>query len=176
MSASVREDARWSCAYVGVGSNLDDPPRQVAEAIECLNRSNDSRVARVSDLWRTLPVGPQDQPDYCNAVVGLLVKLKPKDLLRKLLGIELDRGRRRNGVRWGARVIDLDLLHVVGHECSDDALTLPHPRACDRAFVMVPWAEVAPDVMLPDGRSVSSHARALDATGMRKWAAQAAST
>lgn len=95
--------------------------------------------------------------------------LKPKALLQRLLGIERAQGRRRDGQRWGARVIDLDVLHVVGQSCQDEVLTLPHPHAIERAFVMVPWAEIAPDVVLQDGRSVQAHADALGRDGMCRW-------
>ena len=103
--------AAWHPAYIGVGSNLDDPVSQVMAALDGLGELPDSRLIAVSGLYRNPPMGPQDQPEYVNAVAGILTRLGPEDLLAKLQALESQLGRvREAGDRWGPRVIDLDLL------------------------------------------------------------------
>lgn len=145
---------RWRPAYVGVGSNLDDPVRQVRSAFAALERLPDSGYFTRSGLWRSAPVGPADQPDYVNAAAGFLTRLEPADLLRRLQGIEQAAGRQR-GERWGPRTLDLDLL-VLGRLVVDEpALTLPHPRIAERNFVLLPLAEIAPDLEVPQRGTVA---------------------
>jgi 2-amino-4-hydroxy-6-hydroxymethyldihydropteridine diphosphokinase len=155
-------------AYVGLGSNLDDPPMQLATALQALAELPDTRLVAVSGHYRNPPMGPRDQPDYLNAVAGLLTRLAPQALLAALQGIEDEQGRRREGPRWGPRTLDLDLLAYGNVRLESAALTLPHPGLCSRPFVLVPLAEVAPGLHLPDGRSVAALAAAVDATGLRR--------
>lgn len=155
-------------AYVGLGANLGDPPRQLRRALELLGEYG--TVLRVSSLYRSAPMGPQDQPDYCNAVAIFETSLEPAALMQALLAIERRCGRVRER-KWGPRVLDLDLLHVEGTVCQSDTLTLPHPGIGVRAFVLVPWAEIAPEVQIAGLGRVADLAAAVDAAGLGFWAA-----
>jgi len=140
-------------AYVALGSNLDDPARRVRSAIDALGRLPHSALLAHSALYRTAPVGYADQPDFINAVVLLQTELPPRALLEELMVLEREAGRER-GIPNGPRTLDLDLL-LHGAACSDDAqLTLPHPRMHERAFVLLPLAEIAPDLRVGDHGTV----------------------
>jgi 2-amino-4-hydroxy-6-hydroxymethyldihydropteridine diphosphokinase len=158
--------ASWQPAYVGIGSNLDDPAAQVSAAIERLAHIRLTQRVAVSSRYRTAPFGSVDQPDFVNAVVGLLTQLDAVGFLTELRAIETSMGRIR-GERWGPRVIDLDLL-VFGCERREDAvLTLPHPGIVERNFVLYPLAEIAPDLEVPGlGRVTELKAR-VGAEGIR---------
>jgi 2-amino-4-hydroxy-6-hydroxymethyldihydropteridine diphosphokinase len=135
-------------AFVGLGSNLETPVRQLTEALDAIARLPGTTLVRRSAFYRTAPVGFVDQPDFVNAVAWVRTELDPRDLLSALLRIETEHGRVR-ALRNGPRTLDLDLLlhgDEVRHEAS---LTLPHPRMHERAFVMVPLAEIAADVGIP---------------------------
>lgn len=135
-------------AYLGLGSNLSDPAGQVRRALGAIAALPASRLAAASRLYRSPPLGPQDQPDYINAVAALETMLTPRDLLHVLQTIEHDFGRVRLR-RWGERVIDLDVL-LYDDLCLDSPeLTLPHPGIGERAFVLRPLAELAPDLVIP---------------------------
>lgn len=136
-------------AYVGMGSNLDDPPRQLGTALEALSAMPGCVLCGVSGFWRSAPMGPQDQPDYVNAVAGLVTRLAPEELLERLQAVERAQGRRRDGPRWGPRTLDLDLLAYGPIVRASEALTLPHPGVGVRPFVLVPLAELAPGLRLP---------------------------
>ncbi len=140
---------RWLPAYVGIGSNLDDPARQVRRAIEALRALPQTRLIATSPLYGTPPFGVVSQPPFVNAVAGLLTRHAPEDLLAALRELERALGRAPARERWGPRVIDLDLL-VVGSEVrADGTLTLPHPGIAERDFVLFPLADIAPDLMIP---------------------------
>lgn len=133
-------------AVVSLGANLEEPISAVELAISLLEQSTDL-IAR-SSLYTTKPVGGPPQPDYVNAVCIIESDLPARDLLGLLHGIEKSMGRVRNE-RWGPRVIDLDLI-TYGTLVSEDVdLTLPHPRAHERGFVLRPWSEIDPDAELP---------------------------
>lgn len=142
-------------AYLGLGSNLQDPPAQLRAALERLGRQPDLRLLRRSALYRStaLPqpgrAGMPAQPDYCNAVCSIETALAPPDLMALLLAMEREAGRVRDGLRWGPRVLDLDLLHVEGVALDTPALRLPHPEIASRNFVLVPLAEIAPALEIP---------------------------
>ncbi|WP_295885137.1 2-amino-4-hydroxy-6-hydroxymethyldihydropteridine diphosphokinase [uncultured Thiohalocapsa sp.] len=136
--------ARAETVYIGLGANLDDPRRHVERAADALTRLPASRVTQVSRLYRTAPVGPADQPDYINAVARLDTRLAPRALLAALQALERAHGRVRDGTRWGPRTLDLDILMFGARHVAWPGLTLPHPQARRRAFVLVPLAEVAP--------------------------------
>jgi 2-amino-4-hydroxy-6-hydroxymethyldihydropteridine diphosphokinase len=139
----------WRPAYVALGSNLEDPARQVERALAALAEIPGSRLVLCSRLWRTPPMGPQDQPDFVNAAAGLLTTLDARALLDALAGIERRMGRTAPVVRWGPRLIDLDLL-LVGDETRDEpGLTLPHPGLHRRNFVLYPLDEIAADAWVP---------------------------
>ncbi len=143
-------EARWIPAYIGLGSNLDDPPGQVRAALAALSGLPDSRLVAQSTLVRNPPLGDAAQPEFVNAVAGLLTRLPAADLLDRLLDLEARQGRRRDpDTRWGARRIDLDLL-VYGDLClSSDRLKLPHPGIAARNFVLFPLLEIAPGLEVP---------------------------
>jgi 2-amino-4-hydroxy-6-hydroxymethyldihydropteridine diphosphokinase len=122
-------------------------------------------VTARSRIYRTPPWGVTDQPDFLNAVVALETPLPPHDLLNALLGIERAAGRQRNGERWGPRTLDLDLLHVAGQTINDERLTLPHPHIADRAFVLLPLNDVAPELDIPGQGKVVELLRNVDAQG-----------
>ena len=138
----------WRPAYVGIGGNLDSPRERVLEAIERMKALDATRIELRSHLYLTRPMGPQDQPDFVNAAVGLLTQLEPKDLLSGLLGIERSMGRERVE-RWGPRIIDLDLLWMVDSSIDEPGLTLPHPGVSMRNFVLYPLADIAPTIKIP---------------------------
>jgi 2-amino-4-hydroxy-6-hydroxymethyldihydropteridine diphosphokinase len=141
-------DSLWRPAYVGIGSNLDSPRDRVLEAIERLTKLQAARSTLRSRLYLSRPLGPQDQPQFVNAAVGLLTQLAPQDLLSELLAIERLMGRERKE-RWGPRVIDLDLLWMVDSAVTLPALTLPHPGVSTRNFVLYPLADLAPTLNIP---------------------------
>ncbi|MFZ5466228.1 MAG: 2-amino-4-hydroxy-6-hydroxymethyldihydropteridine diphosphokinase [Pseudomonadota bacterium] len=135
-------------AYIGLGSNLNDPAGQVRRALGVIAALPESRLAAASRLYRSPPMGPVDQPEYINAVAALETELAPRDLLHALQAIEQDFGRVRLR-RWGERVIDLDLLLYDNLRLDSPELTLPHPGIGERAFVLCPLAELAPDLVIP---------------------------
>lgn len=136
-------------AYVGLGANLDDPAAQVRAGMDALAELPVTRLLRCSALYRTAPVGLQAQPDFVNAVCALETALDPHTLLRALLDIERRHGRVRAGDRGGPRVLDLDLLLYGEITLATPEATVPHPRLHERAFVLVPLAEIAPDLVVP---------------------------
>lgn len=136
-------------AYIGIGGNQDDPSAQVRRAFQALDALPGGRCVAQSPLYRTAPVGgPPGQPDYINAVAALDTMLAPEDLLHALLAIETAQGRVRT-VRWGPRTLDLDLLLYDQITRNDPWLTLPHPHLRERAFVLYPLRDIAPNVMIP---------------------------
>lgn len=148
-------------AYVGLGSNLDDPEAQVRRAVEALGHLPCSRLLRVSPLYRTAPLGPEDQPDYINAVAALDTELAPLQLLDELQRIEQQQGRQRGPLRWGPRTLDLDLLLYGEAVISSERLTVPHAGLCERPFVVFPLYALAPALTLPDGTPLIALAEAL---------------
>ena len=135
-------------AYVGLGANLGDPRRQLDAALEALDALEDTHLAARSSLYRTAPVGYADQPDFLNAVAALETALDPGRLLAALHGIE-DRHRRERPFRNAPRTLDLDLLLYGERTISAPGLTVPHPRMHERAFVLRPLLEIAPDAVVP---------------------------
>lgn len=135
-------------AYIGLGSNLDDPVCQVRRACDELAAIPDSRLLAVSPLYRSDPVGPPGQPDYINAVAGLSTGLSAEQLLDALQAIEQAHGRVRHE-RWGARTLDLDLLLYGDSVIATDRLSVPHPYLGERAFVLYPLADIAPAIAVP---------------------------
>jgi len=136
-------------AYVGLGSNLLDPEAQVERALRALQALPDTELIARSRLYRTRPWGGVAQPDFVNAVAQLTTGLGAAALMQALLEIERDAGRTRSAERFGPRILDLDLL-VYGEEVIDQpGLHVPHPRLGERAFVLVPMAEIAPALVVP---------------------------
>ncbi|HIE03190.1 MAG TPA: 2-amino-4-hydroxy-6-hydroxymethyldihydropteridine diphosphokinase [Candidatus Latescibacteria bacterium] len=135
-------------AYIGLGSNLGDRARYLREAIRRLKALPGTKLEAVSSFYDTAPVGVEDQPRFLNAVVKLCTELPPKRLLEGLLEIEKKLGRKRTR-RWGPRTVDLDLLLYDDQVISEPELQVPHPRMHERSFVLVPLAELDPEVLHP---------------------------
>ncbi len=139
----------WYPAYVGLGSNLQLPARQINDALGRLAEMPGTRCMAASSLYRSTPFGGVEQPDFVNAVAALLTTLPPRDLLIQLQGIERRAGRERDGTRWGPRVLDLDLLVYSGARIDEPGLSVPHPGIAERNFVLLPLGEIAPDLVVP---------------------------
>ena len=145
-----------STAFVALGSNLSDPPRQLRNAVQAIERLPGTRLIAASRVYRSAAVGPGTQPDYLNAVLRLATSLAPRALLDALQGIERAQGRERRE-RWGPRTLDLDLLLYDDRRIETGDLTVPHPRLAERNFVLYPLLEVAGGKwVLPDGRELGT--------------------
>lgn len=140
--------------HIGLGANLDDPVARLNEALRWLEALDTTRILDVSPFYRTTPVGPQDQPDFINAVARLETSLAPLALLDALQACELRAGRVRSR-HWGPRTLDLDLLLYGDLVLDEPRLLVPHPRIGERAFVLVPLHDVSPDLVLPGGEHVA---------------------
>lgn len=139
-------------AYIGIGSNLDNPVDQVRQTISRLNSLPDSNVLKASGLYTTSPVGVDGHPDYINAVVSVSTQLTSSELLQALLNLEKSAGRNRELGVVSPRVIDHDLLLYGNQVINDPGLTVPHPRMHNRGFVLIPLYEIAPELVFPDGK------------------------
>ena len=138
-------------AFIAIGSNLKGPKERCEEAADRLGETNGIRVVAQSRWYQTDPVGPVLQPDFINGVLQVETRLNPPDLLKALKEIECDMGR-MTGVRWGPRVIDLDIL-LYGNEVRTEAdLTIPHPEMGNRRFVLAPLCDLAPEARHPGTR------------------------
>jgi len=154
-------------AVIALGANLGDRWQSLRSAVAALAATEGVEIHRVSPVVETRPVGGPDQPDYLNAVVGVRTRLAPEALLGACLQIEAERGRTRD-VRWGARTLDLDLLTYGDLVVATPGLQLPHPRAAQRAFVLVPWAVMEPAAVIPGrGAVVDLAVLAPDRDGVR---------
>jgi 2-amino-4-hydroxy-6-hydroxymethyldihydropteridine diphosphokinase len=160
----------WIPAYVGLGSNLDDPSRQVLRAFDALAGLPATRLELRSSLYRSRPMGPVEQPDFVNAVAALLTQLPAAELLDELKRLEARLGRSVPVVRWGPRLIDLDLLAHGVTRIASDAITVPHPGIVERAFVLVPLAELAPGLELPGLGRVATLAARVARDGLERIA------
>lgn len=151
-------------AFIGLGGNLGDPQAAMREALNLLETSPDVRITAVSSLYRTPPWGKVDQPDFLNAVAEVATRLEPRGLLDLCLSTESQLKRVRTE-RWGPRVIDMDILWFEGRSVDEPGLQVPHPRMEERAFVMVPLAEIAPH--LPVGEMTAAEvSHRLDVSGI----------
>jgi 2-amino-4-hydroxy-6-hydroxymethyldihydropteridine diphosphokinase len=158
-------------AYIGIGSNLADPVAQVRGAIIELAGLPETSLIASSALYQTAPVGPADQPDFVNAVVGLETRLGPRALLEALQGIERGHGRIRDGARWGPRTLDLDILLYGDLSLDEPGLQIPHPEMGRRAFVLVPLADVAPGgLRVPGAGTLADLLERCPAQGVRPMA------
>ena len=127
---------------IGLGSNLDNPVEQINSARQALATVDSINEIAFSSLYRSAPMGPQDQPDYVNAVLAITTSLSAHQLLAELQNIEQQQGRQRNGERWGARTLDLDLLLFDDQQINTAELIVPHVGLSERAFVLYPLAEI----------------------------------
>lgn len=142
-------------AYIGLGSNLREPARQLQSALQALQHTPGVTAVISSPFYSSTAIGPGEQPDYVNAVAAIDTSLPPLTLLDALQAIEQAHGRERGAIRWTARTLDLDLLLYGDCELDEPRLTLPHPRLTERNFVLRPLHDLAPSLALPDGRSVA---------------------
>jgi 2-amino-4-hydroxy-6-hydroxymethyldihydropteridine diphosphokinase len=155
--------------YIALGSNLASPLEQVNAAIRALSGIPDSRVVRVSSLYRTPPLGPQDQPDYLNATVALETSLSAEALLDHTQRIELQQGRVRKAERWGPRTLDLDIMLFGDAVISSERLTVPHYDMKNRGFMLWPLFEIAPQLHFPDGLALRAALENLGADKPAIW-------
>ncbi|WP_329350040.1 2-amino-4-hydroxy-6-hydroxymethyldihydropteridine diphosphokinase [Vibrio natriegens] len=155
--------------YIAVGSNLADPVSQAKQAIEALKTLPESKFVKASQLYSSTPMGPQNQPDYINAVVAIQTNLTPLQLLDCTQAIEQVQGRVRKDERWGPRTLDLDIVLYGNEVINSERLTIPHYGMKEREFVLYPLAEIAPSLQLPDGTEVSSLLNQVDRNGLNIW-------
>jgi len=149
-------------AWIGLGANLGERGAAIARALAALDQTPAIAVAVASSAWRARPWGDPDQPDFINAVAAVDTTLSAHELLARMQSIEQALGRKRSVRRWGPRVIDLDLL-LFGRQVIDrPGLVVPHPRLAQRAFVLIPLAELAPSLRVPGQGRVDRLAAALD--------------
>lgn len=151
-------------AYLGLGGNVGDPAAAMASALRVLDANAAVSVVAVSSLYRTPPWGKTDQPDFMNAVAAVDTTLSPRALLD--LCLETERALKRVRVeRWGPRVIDMDILLFGSERINEEGLQVPHPRMGERAFVLAPLAEIAPDVIV-DGEPAAGRLAGVDTAGI----------
>lgn len=141
-------------AYIALGSNLHTPREQLKRALKALAQLPQTQLMAVSSFYRSKPLGPQDQPDYLNAAVEISTALSPLALLDELQRIENEQGRVRLR-RWGERTLDLDILLYGDEIIQTERLTVPHYDMHNREFVIVPLAEIAPNLILPNGQKLA---------------------
>ncbi len=156
---------KYSLAFIGLGSNLGDPVLQLTSALNELAQLGLSKNLVCAPWYRSKAIGPGDQPDYINTVAQLETRLAPIDLLKALQGIENTHGRQRT-IRWGARTLDLDLLLYDNICLNSDELQLPHPEMRTRGFVLLPLHDLAPNLVLPYGGTVSEHLARCDTSDL----------
>ncbi|MDX1676405.1 2-amino-4-hydroxy-6-hydroxymethyldihydropteridine diphosphokinase [Arsukibacterium sp.] len=154
--------------YIGLGANLANPVMQLQNAIAALHQLADSKVVAVSGFYGSRPMGPQDQPDYVNAVARLNTRLTPLALLDALQQIERQQGRQRKAERWGPRSIDLDILLYANHTITSERLTVPHYGLTQREFVLYPLADIAPALILPCGTPLQALLQRVPLNGLEK--------
>nr|WP_046667141.1 2-amino-4-hydroxy-6-hydroxymethyldihydropteridine diphosphokinase [Neorhizobium tomejilense] len=162
---SISPEKTFEVAALGLGGNIGDPPSSMAEALRQLDGRKDCRVLAVSKLYSTPPWGKTDQADFFNCCVLVETSLEPEDLLDVCLSIE--RGMKRVRLeRWGPRTIDIDILTYGTREQRSEKLEVPHPRMTDRGFVMMPLADIAPDLLVK-GRKVRDWLGGADTAGIK---------
>ena len=152
----MSDKTHWYPAYVGIGSNLQGPARQIENAKGLLAEIPKTHLMSVSSSYRSGPFGGVEQPDFVNAVAALLTRLLPLELLAALQDIESRQGRERDDTRWGPRVLDLDLLVYSDRKVDEPGLTIPHPGIGERNFVLLPLGEIAPELVVPGLGRVAS--------------------
>ena len=142
-------------AFVGLGSNLNEPLKQMTKAIQALHNIEDITSIQTSSFYKTRAWGYEAQDDFINVVVKLTTTLDPQSLLSRLLEIEASQRRIRD-IQWGPRTLDCDLLLFANEIIDEPNLQVPHPRMHLRAFVLIPLLEIWPDATLPNGQSLKT--------------------
>ncbi|WP_088332671.1 2-amino-4-hydroxy-6-hydroxymethyldihydropteridine diphosphokinase [Lacimicrobium sp. SS2-24] len=154
-------------AFIGLGSNLEQPQRQLSDAISAMHQHGDVTVCQCSSFYRSVPMGPADQPDYVNAVVKIDTSLPALALLDFTQSIENQQGRVRDQAqRWGARTLDLDIVLFGDQQIHTPRLTVPHYGLAEREFVLYPLSELDANLVLPDGRALKSLLSRCDKKGL----------
>ncbi len=143
-------------AYIGLGSNLGTPVQQLEQALKAIEMHSQMVLLASSHFYASSPMGPQNQPDYVNAVCKIKTSLQPQELLAALQDMENQQGRERLGDRWGPRTLDLDILLFNDLTLKTSELTLPHYGMQEREFVLVPLFEISPDLIMQDGRALAN--------------------
>jgi 2-amino-4-hydroxy-6-hydroxymethyldihydropteridine diphosphokinase len=159
-------NALWVPAYVAIGANLGNRLATVHRAFASLEGLPRSRLIARSRLYRSQPLGPQDQPEYINAAAGLLTQLSPVELLNELKALERTLGREAPVIRWGPRAIDFDLSVFGSQRVDTDALTVPHPGVPVRNFVLYPLLDIAPELDVPGHGRIRELAARVSAEGL----------
>ena len=154
--------------YIGLGANLEQPVAQLQQAVQALKQLAQSTLVAVSGFYGSKPMGPQDQPDYVNAVAAIDTTLTAEQLLDALQQIEQQQGRKRKAERWGPRTLDLDILLYGNQVIATERLTVPHYGLRVREFVLYPLYEIAPQLNLPDGTVLSSLLAQVSQNGLQK--------
>ncbi|MEY4474382.1 MAG: 2-amino-4-hydroxy-6-hydroxymethyldihydropteridine diphosphokinase [Pseudomonadota bacterium] len=155
--------------YIALGSNQAMPLQQIKTALEALEHLPHTRLVMCSPFYRTKPLGPQDQPDFLNAVVALDTNLPPEQLLDHTQAIERNQGRVRKEQRWGPRTLDLDIMLYGAQVIKTDRLTVPHYGLKKREFMLYPLADIAPDLIFPDGDALSDCLKRVEKNGLAPW-------
>ncbi|WP_027965826.1 2-amino-4-hydroxy-6-hydroxymethyldihydropteridine diphosphokinase [Halomonas halocynthiae] len=156
-----------SLAWIGLGSNIDGPHEHIERAFRALDQLPLTRCQQQSSRYRSRPVGPADQPDFVNAVAQLETRLSPLALLDQLQALEQQHGRVRQR-HWGPRTLDLDLLLFDDRQLSTPRLTVPHAHMHQRGFVLIPLAELVPDLRLPNGKRIDELLATLDTSDLQR--------
>ncbi|KAB7898340.1 2-amino-4-hydroxy-6-hydroxymethyldihydropteridine diphosphokinase [Rouxiella sp. S1S-2] len=155
--------------YIALGSNLAKPVDQVNCALEALAHLPRTRLVQTSSFYRSKPLGPQNQPDFLNAVVALDTHLPAHELLDGTQSIEQNQGRVRKAERWGPRTLDLDMLLYGNEIITSERLTVPHYDIKNREFMLYPLAEIAPDIVFPDGETLLELLKRVPLNGLTRW-------
>ncbi|WKS98947.1 2-amino-4-hydroxy-6-hydroxymethyldihydropteridine diphosphokinase [Gallibacterium salpingitidis] len=155
--------------YIALGSNLNQPLQQLITALDTLRQQSEIELIAVSPFYGSKPLGPQDQPDFVNAVAQLHTSLSPLALLDLLQSIEQQQGRVRLR-RWGERTLDLDILLFNQEIIENERLSVPHREMKNREFVLIPLLDIAPQLVLPDGKTLADAASAFSQHNMQKIA------
>ncbi|WP_395340180.1 2-amino-4-hydroxy-6-hydroxymethyldihydropteridine diphosphokinase [Ningiella sp. W23] len=155
-------------AFIGLGSNLAKPVEQLENALRALHKHEQVSVQQCSHFYQSAPMGPQNQNDFINAVCKITTSLTPIELLDVLQSIELEQGRLREGERWGPRTLDLDILLFNDLTVQSERLVLPHYGMSEREFVLVPLFEIAPDMIMQDGKRLSIWVSKCSLAGLKR--------
>ncbi|WWP00976.1 MAG: 2-amino-4-hydroxy-6-hydroxymethyldihydropteridine diphosphokinase [Candidatus Dasytiphilus stammeri] len=155
--------------YLALGSNLNNPFKQVNMALDALSKINNSNIIKVSNFYRTFPLGSLNQKNYLNAAVAIDSNLQPETFLNKINQIELKQGRIRTIERWISRTIDIDIMLYGNLKINTNNLVIPHYAMEKRAFMLVPLLEIAPQVILPDGTFLRKILQTLDTSKISLW-------
>lgn len=153
-------------SYIGIGSNQATPIAQAKQAIQALGNIKETTLLACSSLYRSAPMGPQDQPDYINAIAKIETALSPIALLDALQSIEQNQGRVRKDNRWGPRTLDLDIILYDNLSIENTRLTIPHYGMKEREFVLYPLFEISPSLQLPDGTLLCDILKNCDKKGL----------